>query len=202
MSTQLRRVRSGFVGRLTNIYRKTEALLDTGDVELVSQNVKEVEEAFLRFSRCHYEYFNALTDPCEIEIANQYFNEQLQRKLTFIQRMKAWMKNNAVDPEDSASNVRSLSTSSVVLKRIKANKALAELELHQLKRRQEIILKEEEMKLQRQLLEAQYKLERAQLEVNIYNQDDDAENDESLPDRFVTLDEDHGEVPRDISEQY
>lgn len=172
MSTRQKRSRSGFIARLTSLYRTAEALISERDVDAVERNIQEVDEAFLRFSRSHYLYFNALTDEQQRELANKYYNDQLQRKLLFILRAKTWLKENTVLPSDSSSNVGSV-TSSVALKRVKANKSLAELEIQQLKRRQELLRQEEEMKLQRQLLEAQYKLERAQLEVSIYNENDD-----------------------------
>ncbi|KXJ16584.1 hypothetical protein AC249_AIPGENE2010 [Exaiptasia diaphana] len=177
MSTQQRRSRSGFVGRLTALYRTVEAFMNAGGVEAVEKNIGDIDEAFLRFSRSHYEYFNALTDAQEIEDANRYYNDQLQRKSSVILRAKTWLRDNAVQPKDSASNVGSV-TSSVALRRVKANEALAKLEVEQLKNRQRLLRQEEDMRMQRELLEAQYKLERAQLEVNIYNEPYDDQNGE------------------------
>jgi len=54
------------------------------------------------------------------------------------------------------------------------------MEMDQLKYRQNLLRQEEEMKLQRQLLEAQYKVERARLEVKIFSEDVEDDNGESI----------------------
>ncbi|KXJ05865.1 hypothetical protein AC249_AIPGENE27338, partial [Exaiptasia diaphana] len=45
MSTQQRRSRSGFVGRLTALYRTVEAFMNAGDVEAVEKNIGDIDEA-------------------------------------------------------------------------------------------------------------------------------------------------------------
>ena len=191
------------IGTLTSLYREADALVQSGDVEVVSQRVQQVEDAFLRFSRSHYEYYNTLVDSRDQEQENQYYNDQLQRKSAFILKMKAWINERRVRPDDSVSNisftrsVRSV-TSSVAVKRLKANEALARMEIEQLKFRQDLLRQEEELKLQRQMLEAQYRLQKAQLEVTIYNENDEYSNYDQEFEQNMNhdeFDECHGELP-------
>ena len=53
--------RSGYLSRVTTLFRVTEALLeDTRNVEEVSQKLLEINEAFGHFEKAHYEYIATL----------------------------------------------------------------------------------------------------------------------------------------------
>lgn len=186
MSKNPARIRAAYLGHLTRLYNEAEALRSNGKVKDVLQKVKDVEATFLSFSQAHLEYYNSLEEN-ERENANKYFNDHLQNKLRFVLSMKNWAREN-VRREDTLSSVtssrstrsKSSNASSAALKRLRAKEALAEMEMQQLKFRQDLLRQEEEMKLQRQLLEAQYKVERAKLEVKIYSEDLEDDNGELL----------------------
>jgi len=189
----LKHVRTGYVGKLTSFYRVIDFLVESGpdNVDIVSTKLQDLNEAFNRFSRAHYEYYSAL-EPEDQEGENVYYNDHLQRKLTIELRVKSWIEENEIVPEDSVSNVRigrrrgsvvssgtsSLrsATSSTLLRRLKTKDALAQMEMEQLKFKQDLIRQEEEMKLKRQILEAQYKVEKAKLQVEIFEEDEEQQH--------------------------
>lgn len=79
-----------------------------------------------------------------------------------------------IRPEDSVSAAGSRpsrSSSSVPIKQLKAKKAFARLKVKQLLEEQELLRKQEEIKMERQILEAKYELKQAALQVKILEED-------------------------------
>ena len=112
--------RSGCLARVTPLCRATEALLeDEKNVEEVSKKLLEVNEAFGRFEKAHYEYISTLTGDLE-EIASEgrYFQEHCQRKDVFDSNIKRWIEEvksrsraregTEIRPEDSISSTGTL----------------------------------------------------------------------------------------------
>lgn len=56
------------------------------------------------------------------------------------------------------------------IKQVKAKQALTHLKLQQLKQKQELLRREEELKLKRQILEAQYEIQQADLQVELLHE--------------------------------
>ena len=185
-SLRFKNSRSGCLARVTTLCRATEALLeDTKNVEEVSKKLLEVNEAFGRFERAHYEYIATLTGDL-VELANEgrYFQEHCQRKDIFDSNIKRWIdevksrsrarEGTEIRPEDSISaigSLRSRNSTRVSIKQLKAKEALARLKIEQLKEKQDLLRKEEEMKMERQFLEAKYELEQAAIQVKILEED-------------------------------
>lgn len=95
-----------------------------------------------------------------------------QRRLTARSEVRGDLE---VHPEDSVSVAGSQrSRSSSTIKKVMAKQALARLKLYQLKEKQELMRQEEEMKLQRQVLEAKYELEQAELQVRFLAEENPA----------------------------
>ena len=178
--------RSGYLSRVTTLFRATEALLeDTRNVEEVSQKLLEINEAFGRFEKAHYEYIATLSGDLEQwESEGRYFREHSQRKELFVENIIRWIndvksrtetrESTEIRPEDSVSSAgsrRSRSSTTVSIKQLKAKEALARLKVEQLLEKQELSRREEEMKMERQMLEAKYELEQATLQVKILEED-------------------------------
>ena len=185
-SLRFKNSRSGYLSRVTTLYRATEALLeDARNVEEVSKKLLEVNEAFGRFEKAHYEYVATLSGDLEEQASEgRYFQEHCQRKVQFELNIKRWIDNvkfrsetregTDVRPEDSVSAAgshRSRSSSRVSIKQLKANEALARLKVEQLKEKQELLRREEEIKMERLILEAKYELEQAAIQVKILEED-------------------------------
>ena len=163
-SLRFKNSRSGCLARVTTLCRETEALLeDARKVEEVSKKLLEVNEAFGRFEKAHYEYITTLTgDLEEIASENRYFQEHCQRKDHFDSKIKRWIdeiksrskarEGAEIRLEDSISatgSLRSRNSTCVSIKQLKAKEALACLEMEQLKEKQDLLRKEEEMKMER-----------------------------------------------------
>ena len=146
--------RSGCLARVTTLCRATEALQeDAKNVEEVLKKLLEVNEAFGRFEKAHYEYIATLTgDLEEIESEGCYFQEHCQRKDIFDSNIKRWIdevksrsrarEGTEIQPEDSisaAGSLRSRNLTCVSIKQLKAKEALARLKIGQLKEKQELL---------------------------------------------------------------
>ena len=114
-SLRFKNSRHGYFSRVRTLYRATEALLeDARNVEEVSKKLLEVNEAFGRFEKAHYEYIATLPgDPEEQASEGRYFQEHCQSKAHFELNIKRWIDNvkfrsetregTDVRPEDSIS---------------------------------------------------------------------------------------------------
>ena len=89
-SLRYKNSRSGCLARVTTLCRATEALLE--DVEEVSKKLSDVNEAFGRFEKAHYEYIATLTaDLKEMESEGRYFQEHCQKRDIFNSNIKRWI---------------------------------------------------------------------------------------------------------------
>ena len=75
-------------------------------------------------------------------------------------------KNDDLLSEDSLS-IASGGNSHLSIRQLRAKQALAHVELNQLKQKQELLRREEEMKLKLEVLEAQYEVQRTDLHVKL-----------------------------------
>ena len=155
--------------------------------------LEKVSVAFPYFQTTHLDYCQNLELKLEsVAEALQSYNEQLREKLYTVNRLHEAMKRAPerevvpeVEPEDSVSRVVSRrssrsslssipsSASSSTMKRIRAKQAVARLKMKQLRRRQELIKQEDEMKRSREMLEAQNEVEQADLaDLQIFAEDE------------------------------
>ena len=177
-SLRLKNSRSGYLSRVTALCRATEVLLnDAKNVDEVSEKLLEINEAFARFERAHYDYIATLSVDLEVwESEARYFNEHCHRKMNFESRIERWIhsatavaethENNDLPPEDAMSTAGP-GSSHLSIRQLRAKQALAHLKLNQLKQKQELLRQEEETKLKLKVLEAQYEVQRTDLQVKL-----------------------------------
>ena len=80
-----------------------------------------------------------------------------------------------IHPEVSVSATgsrQSRRSSNLSIKQLKAKQALAHLKMQQLRQNQELLRQEEEMKLKRQILEVQYEVQQADLQMKMLEEED------------------------------
>ena len=79
---RLKNSRAGYLSRITKLYRETEELLnDAKNVNEVSEKFLEIDEAFVRFEKAHYDYISTLSGNLkEWESEALYFKEHCNRK--------------------------------------------------------------------------------------------------------------------------
>ena len=155
--------------------RATEVLLnDAKNVDEVSEKLLKVNEAFARFERAHYDYIATL--PVDLEVWESeacYLKEHCHRKMNFESRIERWIhgataptqthENDDLPSEDSL-NIASGGNSHLSVRQLRAEQALAHLKLNHLKQKQELLRQEEETKLKFKVLEAQYEVQRTNLQ--------------------------------------
>ena len=192
---RLKNSRSGYLSRVTTLCRAIESLLnDSKNANEVSEKLLEIEEAFSRFEKAHYDYIASLSgDLEEWENEARYFKERYSRKMNFVSRIEQWIHRarSAVEerevsepnPEDSISTVSSRRSSHLSIRQLKAKQAIAHLKLHQLKRKQELLRQEEETKLKLEVLEAQYEVRKTDLQVKLLQDEEPSD----LPNIFEEL---------------
>ncbi|KAL9958369.1 hypothetical protein ACROYT_G035375 [Oculina patagonica] len=193
----LKRSRAGYQEYLTKLYDETEVLmLDKANMELVNNKLKVCYAAFANYERAHNAYMQALEDRREIEKATLEYENRFREKYEFHRRVKAWMEgdqlnaqvvaydvhpNDSVSQQDPSSSSKSSRRSgsrtssriSVKIKEAKAEKAVAELRLKQLKKRIELQEKCDSLLRQQELLDAENDIERASLKAQILEAEDD-----------------------------
>jgi len=84
-------------------------------------------------------------------------------------------EGSEIRPEDSVSAAgsrQSRSSSNLSTKQLKTKQALAHLKMQQLRQKQELLRQEEVMKLKRQILEAQYEVQQADLQMKMLEEED------------------------------
>ena len=79
---RLKNSRAGYLSRITKLYRETEELLnDSKNVNEVSEKLLDIDEAFARFEKAHYDYISTLSGNLkEWESEARYFKEHCNRK--------------------------------------------------------------------------------------------------------------------------
>ena len=91
-----------------------------------------------------------------------------------------------IAPEDSisaASSRRSQASSNLSIRALKTEQAMTHLKMQQLEKKHRLLRQEEEIKLQRQILDAQYEIEQADLRVELFETE---ENTGLTQPRFVS----------------
>ena len=164
--------------RITKLYRETEELLNgSKNVNEVSEKLLDIDEAFARFEKAHYDYIAALSGTLEEwESEARYFKEHCNQKMNFESRIEQWIHSVKVpvvtneDVEIPPEDV--VSTAHLSIRQLKAKQALAHLKLKQLKHRQELLRQEEETKLKLEVLEAQYEVQKTDLQVKLLQDED------------------------------
>ena len=93
-SVRLKNSRSGYLSRVTTLRRTTEVLLnDSRNVNEVSRKLLEIEEAFSRFEKAHYDYVATLSgDLEEWESEARYFKKHFHRKMEMVAKTQRWIE--------------------------------------------------------------------------------------------------------------
>ena len=166
------------MSRITKLYRETEELLNNAkNVNEVSEKLLDIDEAFARFEKAHYDYIATLSGNLEEwEIEARYFKEHCNRKMSFESRIDEWIhsvKVPVVTHEDIDTPPEDVvSTAHLSIRQLKAKQALAHLKLKQLTQKQELLRQEEETKLKLEVLEAQYEVQKTDLQVKLFQDED------------------------------
>ena len=177
-SLRLKNSRAGYLSRITKLYRETEELLnDSKNVNEVSEKLLDIDEAFARFEKAHYDYIATLSGNLEEwESEARYFKEHCNRKMNFESRIEQWIhsvKVPVVTHEDIDTQPEDVvSTAHLSIRQLKAKQALAHLKLKQLTQKQELLRQEEETKLKLEVLEAQYEVQKTDLQVKLFQDED------------------------------
>ena len=191
---KLKNSKSGHIGQLTKLYADIQQVLaeDLVAEEELNGYLDKISVTFRRYQRAHLEYSQCLgTRPDDQIEAMSSYDEQLRRKFELETMINQVLKEHSnrkeqqdfeIRPEDSISRVGSRrnsgshmssaasSASSSEIRRVRAKQAVARLKMKQLKQQQELVVREEEMKMKREMLEAQNEIDRADLEARIYEE--------------------------------
>ena len=142
-SLRLKNSRAGYLSRITKLYRETEELSnDAKNVNEVSEKLLDIDEAFARFEKAHYDYI-ATENLEEWEGEARYFKEHCNRKMNFESRIEQWIHSVKVplvtheDIETPPEDV--VSTTHLSIRQLKAKQVLAHLKLKQLTQKQELL---------------------------------------------------------------
>ena len=143
-----------------------------------------------RYQRAHLEYSQCLIPDDQIEAMSSY-DEQLRRKFELETMLNQALKEQSnrkeqqdfeIRPEDSINRVgarrnsgsyvssAASSASSSEIRRVRAKQAIARPKMKQLKQQQELVVREEGMKMKREMLEAQNGIDLPDLEARIYEE--------------------------------
>ena len=159
-SVCLKNSRSGYLSRVTTLCHTIKVLLNISrNVNEVSKKLLEIEEAFSRFEKAHYDYIATLSgdleewkcEACYFKVAKTQRWIENAREITALHTAEALHEN-----EDSVSTANSLLSSNLSVRQPKAKQALAQLKWCQLKKKQGLLRQEEEMKLELEIVDAQY----------------------------------------------
>ncbi|PFX17886.1 hypothetical protein AWC38_SpisGene17772 [Stylophora pistillata] len=200
-SVRKKNSRSGCLSRVTMLYHATEVLLsDPKNVDKVKQKLLEIDEAFSRFEQVHYEYISTPDGDMVVWGSEaRYFKEHFRRKMDFVSGIERWIQDvglnagareeNEIPVEDSVSTANSSQSSHssrLSIRQLKANQAIAQLKLYQLKKRQELLRQEEETKLELELLDVQFEIRKTGLQIKLL-QDEKLVDLAKLPNVFEDL---------------
>ena len=88
-SLRLKNSGAGYLSRIINLYRETEELLnDAKNVNEVSEKLLDIDQAFARFEKAHYDYIGTLSGNLEEwENEARYFKEHCNRKINIESRI-------------------------------------------------------------------------------------------------------------------
>ena len=107
-------------------------LNDSRNVNKVSKKLLEIEEAFSRFEKAHYDYVGTLSGYLEEwECEARYFKEHFHRNMEIVAKMQRWIENAREitaphtaealhENEDSVSTASSLLSSNLSVRQLKA----------------------------------------------------------------------------------
>jgi hypothetical protein len=175
---------------LSLLYKDVEVLLaNDAPKEELDRYLEKISVSFGYFQTVHLDYWQSLESKPELLTeALHLYNKQLRKKLDIVSRLHNTMKWGRemfdVRPEDSVSRTGSRrssrsslgsvpsSASSSEIRRVRAKQAVARLKMKQLKQKQELLKQEEEIKMNREMLDIQNEIEQAELEAQIIDDDE------------------------------
>ena len=203
----LHKSRAGHIGNLTKVYNEIAHLMesDASPEDVLRERVK-FDEAWRRFVDAHescLELLDSPTDALVLEKAQTIYDEQLKRKLDLDFDVRLWRKDR--EPErgeyhsmfsgemrgSRRSGVSRSSSRLSTVSRKKEKLALAQLNLRQLKIRQQLDeqqhairekqeKEEQEIRRKKELLEAEMEAERAAVSLQVYEEIDKSEKNPFL----------------------
>ena len=203
----LHKSRAGHIGNLTKVYNEIAHLMesDASPEDVLRERVK-FDEAWRRFVDAHescLELLDSPTDALVLEKAQTIYDEQLKRKLDLDIDVRLWRKDR--EPErgeyhsmfsgemrgSRRSGVSRSSSRLSTVSRKKEKLALAQLNLRQLKIRQQLDeqqhairekqeKEEQEIRRKKELLEAEMEAERAAVSLQVYEEIDKSEKNPFL----------------------
>ena len=94
-SVRLKNLRSGNLSRVMTLCRAAKVLLnDSRNVNEVSKKLWEIQEAFSRFHKAHFDYVTTLSgDLEEWECEARYFKEHFHWIMETVARIQQWIEN-------------------------------------------------------------------------------------------------------------
>lgn len=183
---QLKRSRSAAKGSITKIQSKIkELLLDVENINSIKDTIPELDTAFEAFEAAHETYHANLSDECDIEESQQYFDAEMTRVCNLKERIdllttaKETVDNHKADDAlSTVSSSKSHSSRSSSRSSAAARKAALEAQAAMLKKRQ--ALQEEELRLKQRIekLELETEIAKIAAEENAYI---DLEKEQTFP---------------------
>ena len=194
----LQKSRAGHIGNLTKVHNEIVHLTESGaSPEDVSKECAKFDEAWRKFVDAHESYLKSLdplSDPLVLERTQKTYEEQLQRKLNLDFTVRLWYKDREPERGDNhsvlsggtqrsrRSGVSSSSSRLSTVSRKKEKLALAQLNLRQLRIRQQLDQElqamkekrereEQEIQRKRELVEAEMVAERAAVSLQVYEEE-------------------------------
>ena len=187
--------RAVFKGHFSRIYKEIEQLLtNSQNVTLVNEKLKVLESAFVNYDQAHNAYtVERFQDSEKLHVASVAYEKKLRKKQELIERVRNWMHNAQIEKlsgiqlsysvsqsgssfvtkGNHRSSGSSISRLSVKIKVAKVEKAVAQLKLHQLRKKTELQQKRDAAQRKQELLDAENEAERATLKAQILEEKDD-----------------------------
>ena len=204
----LQNSRAGYIGNLTKVHNEIVHLTESGpSPEDVSKECARFDKAWRKFVDAHESYLkllDPLTDALVLETTQKTYDEQLQRKLNLDFSVRLWYKDREPERGDNYSEFSGgtqrsrrsgISTSSSRLSTVSRKReklTLAQLNLRQLRIRQQLEQEmqemrekrdqelqamqekqkreEHEIRRKRELVEAEMEAERAAVSLQVYEE--------------------------------
>ena len=194
----LQNSRAGYIGNLTKVHNEIVHLTESSaSPEDVSKECARFDKAWRKFVDAHESYLkllDPLTDALVLEKTQKTYDEQLQRKLNLDFSVRLWYKGREPERGDNYSEFSrgtqrsrrsGISTSSSRLSTVSRKReklALAQLNLRQLRIRQQLEQElqamqekqereEHEIRRKRELVEAEMEAERAAVSLQVYEEE-------------------------------
>ena len=203
----LQKSRAGHIGNLTKVHNEITHLMESdASLEDVLREHVKFNEAWRKFVDAHESYLELLDSPTDalvLEKAQTIYDEQLKRKLDLDFDVRLWQRDR--EPErgeyhsmfscemrgSRRSGVSRSSSRSSTVSRKKEKLALAQLNLRQLKIRQQLDeqqhairekqeKEEQEIRRKRELLEAEMEAEKAAVSLQVYEEIDKSQRNPFL----------------------